>query len=164
MGPDNRDLLLKSANRPRFTESFGVRIREFLDDAESFLDMCGRPRDRLARLIISWLGANEAEKVCRARFFSDDVDYTAFKTGLITLFGRLAFEDSNRQQLRELAQTGSESIVSYAARTTDLTTRAYPKFSTENQLNIAVEHFIAGLRDTSTRDYLRRDRARRSIT
>ena len=38
-------------------------------------------------------------------------------------------------------------------------TRAYPKFLTENQLDIAVEHFIAGLRDKSTRDYLRRENA-----
>ena len=97
-------------------------------------------------------------------FFSNDKDYTAFKTGLITLFGRLEFEHSYRQQLRELAQTGSESIASYAARTTDLTTRAYSKFSTENKLDIAVVHFIARLRDTSTRDYLRCERARRSIT
>ena len=97
-------------------------------------------------------------------FFSEDVDYTAFKNGLITLFGRLEFEDSYCQQLRELAQAGSESIASYAARTTDLTTQAYPKFPTELQLDIAVENFIAGLRDTSTRDYQRRKRARRSIT
>ena len=61
--------------------------------------------------------------------------------------------------MRELAETGSESIASYAARTTDLMTRAYPKFLTENQLDIAVEHFIAGLRDKSTRDYLRRENA-----
>ena len=83
--PDDRDLLIKSANRPQFTEASGVRIRAFLEYAENFLDMCGRPRDRWARFI-SWLGANEAEKVRRSHFFSDDVDYTAFKTGLITLF------------------------------------------------------------------------------
>ena len=64
--------------------------------------MCGRPRDRWARFIISWLGANEAEKVSRSHFFSDDVDYTAFKNVLITLFAWLEFEDSYRQQLREL--------------------------------------------------------------
>ena len=136
----------------------------FLENAENFLDMCWRPRDCWARFIISWLIANKAEKVRRSHFVSDDVDYTAFNTGIITLFGRLEFEDSYRQQLREIAQTGSEFIASYAARTTDLTTRAYPKFSTDNQLDIAVEHFIAGLRDTSTRDYLRREHARRSIT
>ena len=162
--PDDLDLLLKSTNRPQFTETSGVRIRAFLENAENFLQMCGRPRDRWARFIISWLGANEAEKVRRSHFFSDDVDYTDFMNGLITLFGRLEFEDSYRHQLRELAQSGSESIASYAARTTDLTTRAYIKFPTELQLDIAVENFIAGLRDTSTRDYLRRERARRSIT
>ena len=92
--------------------------------------MCGRPRDRWARFIISWLGANKAEKVRRSYFFSDDVDYTAFKNGLITLFGRLEFEDSYRQQLRKLAQAGSESVASSAARTTDLTTRADFKYPT----------------------------------
>ena len=81
---DDCDLLLKSANRPRFTESFGVRIRAFLEDAENFLDMCGRPRDRWARFIISWLGANEAEKVRHSHYFGDEVDYAAFKNGLIT--------------------------------------------------------------------------------
>ena len=78
---------------------------------------------------------------------------------VLSHFGRLVFEDSYRQQLRELTQSGSESIASYAKRTTDLTTGAYPKFPTELQLDLAVEHFIAGLRETSTRDYLRRERA-----
>ena len=50
--PDYRDLLLKSANRPRYTESSGVRIRAFLEDAENFLDMCKRLRERWARFII----------------------------------------------------------------------------------------------------------------
>ena len=161
--PDDRDLLLKSANRPRFTESTGVCIRSFLEDAENFLDMCERPGDRWARFI-SWLGANKAEKVRRSHIFSDNVDYTAFKNGLITLFGRLEFEYSYRQQLRELVYADSESIASYAARTTDVTTRAYSKFPTEHQLDLAVENFIAGLRNTSARVYLRRERARRSIT
>ena len=112
---DDRDLLLKSAIRPQFTEAGGVRIRAFLESAENFLDMCGRPRDRWARFIFSWLGANEAEKVRRSHLFSDDEEYTAFKTGLITLFGRLEFEDSYRQQLRDLTQAGSESIALYAS-------------------------------------------------
>ena len=107
---EDRDLLLKSANRPRFMESSGVRIRAFLADAENFLEMCGRPRDRWARFIISWLGANEAEKVRRSHFIADGVDYDSFKNGLITLFGRLESEDSYRQQLRELIQAGSESV------------------------------------------------------
>ena len=70
--PDDRDLLLKSANRPQFTEVSGVRIRAYLENAENCLQMCGRPRDRWARIIISWLGANEAEKVRRSHFVSDD--------------------------------------------------------------------------------------------
>ena len=154
--PDDRDLLLKSANRSQFTEACGVRIRAFLENAENFLDMCGRPRDRWARFISSWIGANEAEKVRFYHFFGDDVGYTAFKNGFITLFRRLEFEDSYCQQLRELAQGGSESVASYAARTTDLSSRGYPKFPTEIQLDLAVKHFLSGLRDTSTLYYLRR--------
>ena len=50
--PDDRDLLLKSANRPQFTEASGVRIRAFLENAENFLDMCGRLSHRWARFII----------------------------------------------------------------------------------------------------------------
>ena len=92
----DRDLLFKSANRPRFMESLGVRIRGFLEDAENFLEMCGRPRDRWSRFIISWLGANKAEKIRSSHFIGDDVDYTAFKNNFITLFGRLEFEDSYR--------------------------------------------------------------------
>ena len=118
--PYEHDLLLKSANRPRFKESSNVRIRAFLEDAENFLDMCGRPRDRWTRFIILWLGANKSEKVRRSHFFGNDVDYATFENNLITLFGRLEFEDSYRHQLRELAQAGSESVASYAARTTDL--------------------------------------------
>ena len=76
-------------------------------------------RDRWARFIISWLGANEAKKVRRFHFYSDDVEYTAFRNGLITLFGRLEFEDWYYQQLRERAQAGFESNASYAARTTN---------------------------------------------
>ena len=34
---DDGDLLLKSANCPRYTESSGVRIRAFVDKAENFL-------------------------------------------------------------------------------------------------------------------------------
>ena len=67
--PNDRDLLLKSANRLQFTEASGVRSRSFFKNAENFLDMCGRPRDRWDRFIISWLGANEAEKVRFSHLF-----------------------------------------------------------------------------------------------
>ena len=51
--PDDRDLLLKSANRPRFTESLGVRIRAFLEDAENFLEVWvfARPLGPLFHLV-----------------------------------------------------------------------------------------------------------------
>ena len=79
--PDDRDLLLRSANRFRFTEVSGVRIRAFLEDAENFLEMCGHPRDYWARIIISWLGANEPEKV-RCLYF--------LVTSLITPLSKMA--------------------------------------------------------------------------
>ena len=126
--------------------------------------MCGRPRDRWARFIISWLGPNEAEKVRRSHFVSDYVDYSKFREGLFTLFGRLDFEDAYRQQLRVLVQSGAESVAAFASRTTDLSTRAYPDFPTDLQLDLAVDHFISGLSGASSRDYLRRERARRRIS
>ena len=51
----------------------------------------------------------------------------------------------------------------FAARTSDLSSRAYPNFDTDVQLDLAVDHFISGLRDVSSRDYLRRERVRRQI-
>ena len=156
--------MLKSANRTHYTESSGIRIRAFVEDAENFLEMCGRPRDRWARFIISWLGPNAAEKVRCSHFVADYVDYSKFCEGLFSLFGRLDFEDSYRQQLRVLVQSGAESVAAFASRTTDLSTRAYPDFTTDLKLELAVDHFISGLRDASSRDYLRRDSARRLIS
>ena len=49
----DRDLLLKSANRQRYIETSGIRIRAFVEEAENFLEMCGRPRDRWSRFILS---------------------------------------------------------------------------------------------------------------
>ena len=123
---DDLDLLLRSANRTHYTESSGIRIRAFVEDAENFLEMCGRPRDRWARFIISWLNSNEAEKVRRSHFVADRIDYGTFREGLFTLFGRLDFEDSYRQKLRVLVQFGAESVAAFASRTTDFSTRAYP--------------------------------------
>ena len=81
----------------------------------------------------------------------------------MTLFGRHEFEDSYRSQLRSLHQSGSEVISDYATRVTDLCSRAYPAFTTEVQLNLATEHFVGDLSDCNTRDFLRRERARRQI-
>ena len=160
---DDRDLLLKSADRQRYTESSGIRIRAFVEDAVKFFEMCGRPRDRWARFVVSWLGFNEAEKVSRSYFVGDNVDYNNFREGLLTLFGRLDCEDAYRQQLRVLAQSGAEPVAAFASRITDLSTYAYPNFPTELQLDLAVDYFISGLCDGSSRDYLRRERARRRI-
>ena len=61
LDPDNRDLLLKSANRSRFTKSSNFSIRGFIEYAEYFLEKCERFRDRWARFIGLWLCANEVE-------------------------------------------------------------------------------------------------------
>ena len=162
--PADRDTALKAASRPRFTESSGMKIRPFLDDAELFLELCGRPRDRWGIFVLQWLGIDEGDKVRRSHLAEKVHDYAAFKEGLITLFGRFEFEDSYRAALRSLRQSGSESVSAFAARTSDLCSRAYPDFATEAQLNLAVEHFVSGLADASSRDYLRRERARRRIS
>ena len=50
-------------------------------------------------------------------------------------------------------------MVANAARTTDLCLHAYAGFSTEAQLSLDVDHFIAGLADSSSREYLQSERA-----
>ena len=87
-----------------------------------------------------------------SHFVGDAVSYKQFRDGLYTLFGRLDFEDAYRQQLRVLAQSGSETVAAFASRTSDLSTLAYPDFPTELQLDLSVDHFISGLRDFATRD------------
>ena len=91
------------------------------------------------------------------------MNYPVFRKGLISLFGRFKFEGAYRATLRSLRQSGSESVASYAARVTDLCSRAYPNFSTDDQVNLAVDHFISGIADTSSRDYLMRERAWRLL-
>ena len=111
----------------------------------------------------SWLGSEEAEKVRRSHVADSVSDYEKFREGLNTIFGRFEFEGAFRAQLRSLRQAGAESVTAYAARTTDLSSRAYAEFATEAQLSLAVDHFIGGLADTSTREYLLRERARRPL-
>ena len=159
----DRDTLLKAASRPRFVESSGVKIRSFLADAELFLTLCNRPKSRWAYFVLSWLGSEEAEKVRRSHVADSVAEYEKFRDGLVTLFGRFEFEGAFRAQLRSLKQSGAESVTAYAARTTDLCSRAYVEFSIEAQLSLAVDHFIGGLADASTREYLLRERARRPL-
>lgn len=161
---DDRDFLLKSPNRQHYTESSSIRISAFVEDAKNFLKMCGCCRDRWARFIISWLGPNKAKKVCRSHFIADGVNYGQFSEGLFILIGRLDFENAYKQQLRVLVQSGAESVAAFASGTTDLSTRAYPDFPTNLQLDLAVHHFISGRRDTSYCDYSRLEQARRRIT
>ena len=161
--PKDCEILIKLAKRPRFLESSGIKIRAFLDDAELFLKLCGRPHNRWGYFILMWLGADESEKVQCSQLVDKADDYDTFKTGVITLFGRLEFEDSYRQKLRKLKQSASELINDYAARTSDLVSRGFPNYTTDAQLNIAVEKIVAGLADVSTREFLRRDHARRRI-
>ena len=71
------------------------------------------------------------------------------------------FKDSYRQQLRVLVQAGAESVAAFASKTIDLSSRAYPDFPTNLQLDLAVDHSISGLREVFSRDYLRREQSRR---
>jgi hypothetical protein len=159
----DRETLLKAASRPRYIESSNVKIRSFLADAELFLTLCNRPRNRWAYFVLSWLGSEEAEKVRRSHVADSVADYDKFRAGLTTIFGRFEFEGAFRAHLRSLRQSGAETVTAYAARTTDLCSRAYAEFATEAQLSLAVDHFIGGLADTSTREYLLRERARRPV-
>ena len=125
--------------------------------------MCARPVHHWGYFLMASLGAEEAEKVRRSHLADAIADYAKFKSGVEVLFGTFEFEGSFRAQLRTHAQSGAESIAAYAARTTDVCSKAYPAFATETQLSLAVDHFIAGLADTTTRDYLLHDRACRSL-
>ena len=84
-------------------------------------------------------------------------------SGVKAMFGTFEFEGSFRAQLRTHAQFGAESIAAYAARRTDVCSKAYPAFATETQLSLVVDHIMAGLADTKTSDYLLHDRACRLL-
>ena len=71
------------------------------------------------------LGAEEAEKVRRSHLADVIADYAKFKSGVEALFGKFEFEGSFRAQFRTHAQSGAESIAAYAARTTDVCSKAY---------------------------------------
>ena len=163
--PADRETVLRSYSPPHFIESSGMKIQPFLNDAKLFLRLCGRPRERWKLFVLQWLGVDEADKVRRSHVAEKiaNYKYDEFRSGLVTLFGRFEFEHHYRSLLRVLRQSGSESVASFAARTSDLCSRTYPTFSTDDQLSLAVEHFVSGLADTSSREYLRRERARRSI-
>ena len=49
----DQDTLLKAVSRKRFTEVFGNKIRAFLADAELFLTLYSRFRDRLGYVVLA---------------------------------------------------------------------------------------------------------------
>ena len=159
----DREKQLKAGSRQCFTETSGIKIRAFLADAELFLTLCSRPRDRWGFFVLAWLGSQEAEKVRRSHIADFVASYEKCREGLIALFGRFEFEGAYRATLQNLRQSGSESMAAYGARTTDLCSHAYAEFSTEAQLSLPVYHFIAGLADSSSRVYLQRERAQRTL-
>ena len=159
----DRETPLKAASRQRFTDTSAIKIRAILANAELFLTRCSRPRDLWVFFVFAWLGSEEAEKVRRLHVADTVASYKNFRDRLIALFGRFEFEGAYRATLRGLRQSGSESVAAYAARTTDLCSHAYAEFSPEAQLSLAVDHFIGLLADSSSRKYLQRDQAQRTL-
>ena len=114
--------------------------------------------------LMASLGAEEAEKDRRSHLADAIADYAKIKSGVKALFGKFKFEGLFCAQLCTHAQSGADSIAAYAARITDICSKAYPPFATKTQLSLAVDNFITGFVDATTRDYLLHDRACRSLT
>ena len=74
------------------------------------------------------------------------------------------FETSYRAMLRTHDQAGAESVVSYAACTTDVCSKASAGLSTETQLLLTADYFLTGFANSTSRDYLLNDRACRPLT
>ena len=157
---DDKDTntLLKLASQARFCELAGNKIRGFVANVELYMRMCVRPVHYWGYFLMASLGAEEAEKIRGSHFADDIADYAKFKSGVEVLFGTFEFERSFRAQLRTHEQSGPETIAEYAARTTDVCLKTDPAFATDTQLSLAVDHFIAGLADTTTRDCAERPR------
>ena len=156
--------LLKLSSRARFVESSGNKIRGFIADLELFLRMSSRPVQHWGFFLLASLGTEEAEKVRQSHVAESVADYPTFKKGVETLFAKFKFEGSFRAMLRTHTQAGAESVAAYAARTRNVCSKAYPNFSTDTQLSLAVDYFVYGLADPTTRDYLLHDRACRALT
>ena len=131
---------------------------------ELFLQMCGCTVHHWGFILLASLSTEEAKKVRRSHVAESVADYPTFKKGVETLFAKFEFEGSFREMLRTLTQAGAESVAAYAACTTDVCFKAYPNFSTDTQLSLAVDHFVYGFADSPTRDFLLHDRACRALT
>ena len=103
--------------------------------------------------LLASLGTDKAEKAWRSHLAEAVADYSAFKKGVETLFDKYEFEGSCPAMLRTHLQAGFKSVTAYAARTTNVCSKAYTGFSTETQLSLAVDHFIASLADSTSRDF-----------
>ena len=118
--------LLKLSSRSLFVESSGNKIRGFIADLELFLQSCGRPVHHWGFFLLASLGTEEAEQVRRSHVAESVADYPTFKKGVET-FEKFEFEGWFRAMLRTDAQAGAESVAAYAARTTDVCSKAKPQ-------------------------------------
>ena len=120
---DDANALVKLASRARFSELAGNKIKGFVPDLELYL----RPVHHWGYFLLASLGAEKAAKVRRSHLADSIADFQKFKSGVEAMLGKFEFEGSYRAQLRTHAQSGAESIAAYAARTTDVCSRAYPR-------------------------------------
>lgn len=114
--------------------------------------------------LLASLGTEKAENMRRSHVAKSVADYATFKSDVITLFEKFEFKGSYSAMLRTHNQVVAESIAAYAASTTDGCLKAYAGFSTKTQLSFAENHFILGLADSTSHDYLLHDRASRPLT
>ena len=150
---DDKDAntLLKLSSRALFTEASGSKIRGFVSDLKLYLQMCARPVHYWGNFLLASLATEKVEKIRRSHVAESVADYATFKKGVETLFRKFEFKTSYRAMLRTHAQAGTESVAAYAARTMNVCSKAYAGFSTETQLSLAVDHFIAGLAEDIAR-------------
>ena len=103
----NTSTLLKLSSRARFSEASGNKIMGFGADLELYLRVCARPVQHWGYFFMASLGAEEAEKLRRSHLADAIADYSTFKKGVESLFGKFEFESSFRAQLRIHAQAGA---------------------------------------------------------
>lgn len=110
-----------------------------------------------------WRGIEEAEKVKKFHIAYTVVDYGMFRENLVSLLQQLLFKGAYRATFRNLKQASVKYIFRFAAGTTDLYTRADSNFLTDNQISLAVDNFMSSVVDLSSREYMQRNGAHRTI-
>ena len=158
--PTDRDTLLKDSSRSRFTKASSLKICSFLADAELILTLCkGR---KIAKVSLFSIGS--AAKKPRKSEDTPSLTLLLITVPLAKAWCRFLDDLNSKVLIARHSGTlkfSTESIDVDAARTTDLCSRAYPNFSTEDQLSPAVDHFIVA--DVSSREYKQRTRAFRTL-